>query len=117
MPDPTRCIFCAVAAGEVAAAVVHSDDEIVAFRDLNPQAPTHVLVVPREHIVSVAELTPAQDGLWGSLLRVAQMVATDEGLEPAGWRLVANVGDNGGQTVPHLHLHVLGGRAMTWPPG
>ena len=111
------CLFCRIAAGTIPATIVHSDDEVVAFRDINPQAPTHVLVAPREHIVSAAELTPAQDHLWGRLLHVAQSIADDEGQTDAGYRLVTNVGRNGGQTVPHLHLHLLAGRRMTWPPG
>jgi histidine triad (HIT) family protein len=111
------CLFCKIAAGTIPATIVHSDDEIVAFRDINPQAPTHVLVIPREHIASAAEVTPAQDHLWGKLLHVAQSVADDEGETQAGYRVVTNVGRNGGQTVPHLHLHVLAGRRMTWPPG
>jgi len=111
------CLFCRIAAGTIPATIVHSDDEVVAFRDINPQAPTHVLVIPREHIVSAAELTPAQDHLWGRLLHVAQSIADDEGQTDAGYRLVTNVGRNGGQTVPHLHLHLLAGRRMTWPPG
>lgn len=113
----SSCIFCAIAAAEVPADYVHRDDEVVAFRDTNPQAPTHVLVVPREHIVSAAELTPAQDPLWGRLLHVAQQIADREGIDDSGYRLVTNVGRDGGQTVNHLHLHLLGGRAMTWPPG
>ena len=111
------CLFCRIAAGTIPATIVHSDDEVVAFRDINPQAPTHVLVIPREHLVSAAELTPAQDHLWGRLLHVAQSIADDEGQTDAGYRLVTNVGRNGGQTVPHLHLHLLAGRRMTWPPG
>lgn len=111
------CLFCRIADGTVPATIVHSDDEVVAFRDINPQAPTHVLVIPREHIASAAELTPAQDHLWGRLLHVAQSVADDEGQTDAGYRLVTNVGRNGGQTVLHLHLHLLAGRRMTWPPG
>ena len=116
MSDDT-CLFCRIAAGTLPATIVHSDDEVVAFRDINPQAPTHVLVIPREHIASAAELTPAQDTLWGRLLHVAQSIADDEGQTEAGYRLVTNVGRNGGQTVPHLHLHLLAGRRMTWPPG
>lgn len=113
----TDCPFCRIAAGEAPASIVHNDDQVVAFRDLNPQAPVHVLVIPREHIASADELTPAQDGLWGRLLHVAQSVVHDEGQAEAGYRLVTNVGRNGGQTVSHLHLHVLAGRRMTWPPG
>lgn len=112
-----NCLFCSIVAGDVPATIVHRDDDIVAFRDINPQAPTHVLVVPTEHIDSAAELTPAQDHLWARLLHVAQSIADDEGLDGEGWRVVVNVGRNGGQTVGHLHLHLLGGRQMTWPPG
>jgi histidine triad (HIT) family protein len=111
------CIFCAIAAGEIAADIVHQDDDVVAFRDTNPQAPTHILVIPREHIGSAAELTPAQDQLWGRLLHVAQQIGVSEEIDESGYRLVTNVGRNGGQTVHHLHLHLLGGRPMTWPPG
>ena len=111
------CLFCDIVAGTVPATLVRRDDDVIAFRDINPQAPTHVLVIPREHIVSAAELTPAQDHLWGRLLHVAQSIADDEGQTDAGYRLVTNVGRNGGQTVPHLHLHLLAGRRMTWPPG
>jgi histidine triad (HIT) family protein len=112
-----NCPFCRVAAGTLPATLVHSDDEVVAFRDINPQAPTHVLVIPREHIGSAAELTPAHDHLWGRLLHVAQDIAVEDGEADAGYRLVTNIGSNGGQTVHHLHLHLLAGRRMTWPPG
>jgi histidine triad (HIT) family protein len=112
-----NCLFCRIAAGTVPATMVHSDEKVLAFRDINPQAPVHVLVIPREHIGSAAELTPAQDQLWGRLLHVAQAIADDAGQADAGYRLVTNVGRNGGQTVQHLHLHLLAGRRMTWPPG
>jgi histidine triad (HIT) family protein len=111
------CLFCKIAAGTIPATIVHSDDEVVAFRDINPQAPTHVLVIPREHITSAAEVTPAQDHVWGRILHVAQSIADDEGITQSGYRLVTNVGRDGQQTVPHLHLHLLGGRRFTWPPG
>jgi histidine triad (HIT) family protein len=111
------CIFCGIAAGTVPATIVHRDDHVVAFRDLNPQAPTHVLVIPVQHVGSAAELTPAHDQAWARLLHVAQTIAEDEGLDGDGYRLVVNVGRNGGQTVEHLHVHLLGGRQMTWPPG
>lgn len=111
------CIFCAIVAGRTPATIVHADDQVVAFRDVNPQAPTHVLVVPRLHLRSAAELTPEHDALWARLLHVAQEVARADGLEARGWRLVTNVGPHGGQTVEHLHLHLLGGRPMSWPPG
>ena len=111
------CLFCAIAAGDVPATLVHQDALVVAFRDINPQAPTHILVIPREHIGSAAEVTPAQDGLWARLLHVAVELAAAEGLSERGFRLVTNVGSDGGQTVGHLHLHLLGGRPMSWPPG
>jgi len=89
----------------------------LAIRDVNPQAPVHILVLPREHIESVSDLTPSQDAMWGRMLHVAQSIAQDEGIDETGFRLVVNTGTNGGQTVDHLHMHLLGGRPMTWPPG
>ncbi len=111
------CLFCSIAAGDIPATLVHQDDVVVAFRDINPQAPTHILVIPREHIASAAELTAAQDPLWARLLHVSQQLAVSEDIDQTGYRIVTNVGRDGGQTVNHLHLHLLGGRAMTWPPG
>ena len=117
------CIFCDIVAGEVAATIVHQDDAVVAFRDAEPQAPVHVLVVPRRHVASLLDLAPADGandpGLAARLLAVAAQVARAEGLDAPGrgFRLVANTGPQGGQSVDHLHLHVLGGRAMTWPAG
>lgn len=110
------CLFCRIAAGEIPATRVHEDDLVVAIRDLHPQAPSHVLVLPREHVASAADLTEASGPLLGRLFAVAADIARREGLD-GGWRLVANVGPDGGQTVPHLHLHLLGGRRMGWPPG
>jgi histidine triad (HIT) family protein len=111
------CLFCSIAAGDIPATVVHEDDVVMAFRDINPQAPTHILVIPREHIRSAAELTSAQDPTWARLLHVSQQLAGNEGIAQSGYRIVTNIGKDGGQTVDHLHLHLLGGRAMTWPPG
>jgi histidine triad (HIT) family protein len=111
------CIFCGIVAGSVPATIVRRDDDVVAFRDVNPQAPTHILVIPAEHVASAAELTPAHDHTWARLLHVAQSIADEEDLDGAGYRLVVNVGRHGGQTVDHLHVHLLGGRQMTWPPG
>jgi len=111
------CIFCRIAAHEIPSGIVAERDDVIAFRDLNPQAPVHVLVVPKEHIRSAAHLSAAHDGVWLSMLRLAQDVADSEGISEAGYRLVSNVGKGGGQTVDHLHVHVLGGRQMTWPPG
>jgi histidine triad (HIT) family protein len=111
------CLFCGIVAGEVPSTRVHEDDAVIAFRDINPQAPTHILVIPREHIDSAADVTPAQDAIWARLLHVAQELARREGIDRSGYRIVTNVGRDGGQTVRHLHLHLLGGRPMTWPPG
>lgn len=113
----SQCVFCGIAEGSVPATVVWRDDDVIAIRDANPQAPTHVLLIPREHIASAAEVTPAHDRLWARLLHAAQEVAEEEGHAESGYRLVSNVGDDGGQTVHHLHVHLLGGRRMTWPPG
>jgi len=111
------CIFCRIVAREIPATFVHDDGAVVAIRDINPAAPVHVLVIPREHIESAAALTETNDGLWAQMLRVAQTIARDEGVEASGYRLVTSIGRNGGQTVPHLHVHVLGGRQLGWPPG
>jgi histidine triad (HIT) family protein len=113
----TDCIFCGIVAGTVPTTIVHRDGDVVAFRDLNPQAPVHILVIPSQHIANAAEVTPAHDRVWARLLHVAQSIAEDEGIDRDGYRLVVNIGRNGGQTVEHLHLHLLGGRQMTWPPG
>jgi histidine triad (HIT) family protein len=110
------CLFCRMAAGQIQVARLHEDELVFAIRDIRPQAPTHVLVVPKAHIASAAELTDVSGPLLGRLFAVAAEIATREGLD-GGWRAVTNVGDDGGQSVPHLHLHVLGGRAMGWPPG
>lgn len=110
------CLFCRIVAGEIPATVVHETDEVLAFRDIAPAAPTHVVVIPKAHHRDVVELTAADPGLAGSLLAAGAAVAESEGLAD-GFRLVLNTGRDGGQTVFHVHLHVLGGRSMTWPPG
>jgi histidine triad (HIT) family protein len=111
------CLFCRIAAGEIPANVVARTEHAVAFRDINPQAPTHVLLIPSEHVAASAmELGPAHAKILGELFELGSRVARSEGLTE-GWRLVTNVGPDAGQTVPHLHFHLLGGRAMTWPPG
>jgi histidine triad (HIT) family protein len=111
----TDCIFCRIAEGSLDSDRVLETDDVVAFRDLSPQAPTHVLVIPRRHVGSLARLEDLD--LAGTLLLAAAEVAKREGIEEAGYRVVTNIGDEGGQSVGHLHLHVLGGRKMTWPPG
>jgi histidine triad (HIT) family protein len=110
------CLFCRIVAHEIPSEVVHEDDAVVAFRDINPKAPTHVLVIPRQHIASAADLTVGDAELLGRLFAVVADLADREGLS-RGWRVVTNVGDDGGQSVGHLHLHLLGGRRMSWPPG
>jgi histidine triad (HIT) family protein len=110
------CLFCRIVAGEVPATVVAETDRTLAFRDVTPQAPTHVLVVPREHHADVAAVADADPGLLAEVMTTAVVVARQEGLAN-GWRLVTNTGDDGGQSVHHLHVHVLGGRALGWPPG
>ena len=114
--DPD-CLFCRIAAGKVPSTKVHDDDLVVAFRDIAPRAPTHVLVIPREHIASAADLTEDHAPLLGRLFAVAAKVARDEEIADGGYRLVSNVGRWGGQTVDHLHVHLLGGRPFSWPPG
>jgi len=109
------CIFCRIAAGEIPAEIVHEDHWTVSFRDLNPRAPTHVLVIPRRHLASAADLTAADGELLSAMFGAVQAVAEKEGLR--GYRVVTNVGAEAGQSVFHLHFHLMGGRTMTWPPG
>jgi histidine triad (HIT) family protein len=111
-----ECLFCKIAAREIDAVVVAESADVLAFRDVAPQAPTHVLVIPKKHITSVRELAPENGTLVAEMVQVLATIAGDEGLE-RGYRIVTNVGPDGGQTVDHLHFHLLGGRHMTWPPG
>ena len=111
------CIFCKIAAGEIPADLVYEDDQVVGFRDLNPQAPTHVLLIPRRHIASLNELQPEDEAIIGRLYSAAAKVAAQEGFAETGYRTVINCNEDGGQTVFHVHLHLLGGRRMSWPPG
>jgi histidine triad (HIT) family protein len=110
-------IFSKIIAREIPARIVYEDDQCVAFHDVHPQAPVHFLVVPKKEIARLGASTPADEPLLGHLLHVAQLVARQEGVGESGFRLVINHGPDGGETVPHLHLHVLGGRPMGWPPG
>lgn len=112
-----NCPFCRIAAGEVAADIVHQDDLVVAFRDMAPKAPTHVLLISREHITSAAELSLSDSEMLGRLFAVAAQIARDEGVADRGYRLISNVGAGAGQSVAHLHFHLLGGRSFGWPPG
>jgi histidine triad (HIT) family protein len=112
MPD---CLFCRIVAKEIPATVVAESDDALAFRDINPAAPVHVLVIPKAHHDSLAHA--GDEALLGHLMAFAAKVAVQEGIRESGYRTVVNTGQNGGQTVDHLHIHVLGGRRMTWPPG
>ena len=111
------CLFCKIVTGQISASIVYQDDHVVAFKDNNPRAPTHVLVVPRRHIASLNDLTPEDDGLVGEIGRRGAAIARTAGHADRGYRTVFNTNADAGQTVFHIHLHVLGGRTMTWPPG
>jgi histidine triad (HIT) family protein len=120
MADRTRdpdCLFCRIVMGEIPSEQVHADDLVVAIRDIQPKAPTHVLFLSRAHIPSAADLTDADGPLLGRLYAAAADFAREVGIADNGYRLVTNIGTWGGQTVPHFHVHMLGGRSMTWPPG
>lgn len=112
-----NCLFCKIAAGEIPAKLVHEDEHAVAFEDINPQAPLHALVIPRKHIATLNDLEPADTELAGHLVRVAAKIAADHGYDGRGYRTVFNCNGEGGQTVFHIHLHLLAGRSLTWPPG
>lgn len=111
------CLFCKVLAGDIPADIVYQSDTAIAFRDINPQAPTHVLVIPRKHIATINDIGPEDHEIVGSLYAAAAQIAKDEGFADEGYRAVMNCNEGAGQTVFHLHLHVLGGRGLTWPPG
>jgi histidine triad (HIT) family protein len=112
-----NCIFCKIAAGEIPATIVHQDEHVVAFRDLNPQAPTHILIIPRQHIATVNALTEADATVVGHLFLAARQLAAELGFAEDGYRLVMNTNAAAGQTVFHIHLHLLAGRNFAWPPG
>ena len=111
------CLFCRIADGEIPADIVYESDSALAFRDINPKAPTHVLVIPRRHISTINDIEPADESLVGSLFSAARSIAADEGLADDGYRVVMNCNEAAGQSVFHIHLHLLGGRALDWPPG
>lgn len=113
----TDCLFCKIANREIPASVVYEDQRVLAFNDINPQAPTHVFVIPKRHIASLNEIGVEDDQLVGELVRRAAAIAKDRGLASGGFRTVFNTNRDAGQTVFHVHLHLLGGRGMTWPPG
>ena len=111
------CLFCKIIAGEIPGQLVFQDDDLVAFKDINPQAPLHVLIVPRRHIATLNDLTPADDTLVGSMFRAAATLAREHGYADRGYRTVFNTNREAGQTVFHIHLHLFGGRSLAWPPG
>ena len=111
------CLFCKIIAGEIPGNFVHRDDQLVALQDINPQAPLHVLIVPRKHIASLNDLTAGDDALVGSMFRLAASLAKAHGYSERGYRAVFNTNREAGQTVFHVHLHVLAGRGLSWPPG
>jgi histidine triad (HIT) family protein len=112
-----HCLFCKVIAGEIPATLVHQDERLIAFKDINPQAPTHVLIVPRRHVPTLNDLGPEDDGLVGEMIRRAAAIARENGHGDRGYRTVFNCNADAGQSVFHIHLHVLGGRSFSWPPG
>lgn len=112
-----NCLFCKVVAGDIEAQLVHQDNRCMVIRDINPQAPSHLLVIPREHIESLNDASQKDEALLGHLLRMAARVANQEGQSESGFRTVINTGAGAGQSVFHLHVHVLAGRELTWPPG
>src|SRR5262245_6701148 len=113
----TSCLFCRIVEGEIPAKIVHRDDRIVAFQDIHPQAPVHALLIPVKHVESLAEAAEADRDLLGDMMLTAARLAREQGVDGSGWRLVTNRGESAGQSVFHLHFHLLGGRRFTWPPG
>jgi histidine triad (HIT) family protein len=111
------CLFCKIIDKTIPADIVYEDDRVIAFRDVAPQAPTHILVIPRQHISTLNDLNESNNELIGHILYVAKTIAADEGLAEDGYRVAMNCNNHGGQTVFHIHLHLLGGRQMQWPPG
>lgn len=111
------CIFCKIAKKEIPSTIVYEDDDVIAFNDLNPEAPVHILIIPKKHITNLSDAKPEDQQLLGKLMLVAQKIAAEQGIAERGYRVVTNCGEQGGQTVMHLHFHLLGGREMLWPAG
>ncbi|MFN7915961.1 MAG: histidine triad nucleotide-binding protein [Vicinamibacterales bacterium] len=111
------CLFCKIINREIPASIVYEDDAVLAFNDINPQAPTHVLIVPKVHIATLNDLDPSQDAIVGTLVRTAASIAKTRGIDASGFRTVFNTNRDAGQTVFHIHLHLVGGRSLGWPPG
>ncbi|MEX2123092.1 MAG: histidine triad nucleotide-binding protein [Woeseia sp.] len=117
MVSEEDCLFCKIAAGKIGADIVYENDEVLAFRDINPQAPTHILIIPRNHVATINDLSDDEVDDVGRLFLAAQNIAKEEGVDESGYRVVMNCGEGAGQSVFHIHLHLLGGRAFRWPPG
>ena len=117
MTQDPECIFCKIVGGQIPAGIIYKNDQVTAFRDINPQMPLHVLVVPNQHVANTEALEAEHDALVGAVVRAARDIARQEGLSERGYRLVFNTGPDANNTVPHLHMHLLGGRDFTWPPG
>jgi len=113
----TDCLFCKIRDGEIPCDKVYENEDVIAFRDVNPQAPTHILVVPRKHIATVNDLEDVDKDVVGKMMLAAKKISADEGIAEDGYRLVLNCNSKAGQTVFHIHMHLMGGRVMTWPPG
>ena len=111
------CLFCRIVAGTIPATIVYRDDQVTAFQDIQPQAPVHVLVIPNQHVASTNDLTEQHDAVIGHLMRITQVIAQEQGIAESGYRLVVNTGQDAQQSVAHIHVHVLGGRHLGWPPG
>ncbi|MBL4711553.1 MAG: histidine triad nucleotide-binding protein [Gammaproteobacteria bacterium] len=111
------CLFCKIQKGEIPADIVFQDDDLIAFRDVNPQAPTHVLIIPRQHIATVNDIAGSDETIMGKLFSAAKIIAAQEGVSDDGYRLVVNCNAQAGQTVFHIHMHLLAGRNLSWPPG
>lgn len=111
------CIFCKIGAKQIQSMVVHDEDDLLAFRDINPQAPVHILIIPKKHYTSLNDVDVAESDLLGKMFNAAKQIARQEKINGTGYRLIINTGTNAGQSVAHLHLHLLGGRQMGWPPG
>ena len=111
------CLFCKMISGEIPCDIVYENESVFAFRDIDPKAPTHILLIPRKHIRSINELGESEQNLAGELLLTAKKIAKDEGIDESGFRTIFNTNSDGGQTVFHIHMHILGGRKMAWPPG
>ncbi|OQB13912.1 MAG: HIT-like protein [Firmicutes bacterium ADurb.Bin193] len=112
-----NCIFCAIAGKEIPSDIVFEDESVIAFRDISPAAPVHVLIIPKEHIASVREISGTNSGIIAHIYEIAVQLAKELGIFDKGFRMVTNCGEDGGQTVGHLHFHLLGGRSLKWPPG